>query len=233
MDYSRPTQQLIDYVTYYRDKHVEFVKLKGVTSVEFPDRAEYLQIKYLCYDIIITHPTVDEQTKMKLARMEYNSEVGRWSRMQQIREEINRDLVSKNLDQMKWYFITVGYDDQLITDRKINELTKKLTEKPFFTEVRYVNEKYRRGDDGQIYVHHHLHLLVISELPKSKIIQYIYGTVKLSVKGQQAVDVKSYKQKDVKQTYAGYLKYINGEKTEKKMECVEMDRKWRIENNII
>lgn len=133
----------------------------------------------------------------------------------------------------KWYFVTVGYDDENITVDKMRSLSKKLSEKDCFREIRYVNEKFRRGENGEIYIHHHIHLLFESDLPKSKIIDRVFETVNKSVKSKNFVDVKGYKDKDLKgRTYESCLKYISGDKISSKKECLDLDKIWRSENNL-
>jgi len=68
------------------------------------------------------------------------------------------------------------------------------------------------------------------ELSKSRIIDRVFATVKKVVKSKNFVDVKGYK--DNCGSYAQKLKYINGDKTEHKLECVQKDSIWRQENNL-
>ena len=151
----------------------------------------------------------------------------------QIRKEMT-DLIREIGDNTrKWYFTTIGYDDENITIDKIKGYTKKLLCKEHFRNVELVNEKHRRGEDGKIYIHHHVHILFESDLPKSKIIDRIFDLVNKSVKSKNFIDVKGYKDKDLKgRTYESCLKYIKGDKQKSKTECLELDRNWRMQNNL-
>lgn len=159
----------------------------------------------------------------------YSSFLSWKKRFDETRRIVIHDM-NENTNLGKWFFITVGYDDKSITDEKIIKFSQKVAELKYWDEVNYVNEKFRRSEAGEIMIHHHTHYLVKTSLPKSKVVQYVYQTVKSCVVGQQFVDVKSYK--DKVGTYEQKLKYIQGEKIESKMECVEMDRKWRQEKGI-
>lgn len=130
----------------------------------------------------------------------------------------------------KWYFITVGYDDANITVDNIRKYSQKVAMLPQFEMPVYVNEKFRKNDKGEIYIHHHTHFLVKCELSKSKVIQYVYQAVKKVVAGPNFVDVKSYK--DNVGSYEQKLAYIQGEKKQEKLECVDLDRTWRIDNDL-
>lgn len=147
-----------------------------------------------------------------------------------IRQKAIKELRSMDITGFKWYFITVGYDDANITIDKIKKYSTRVAESKDFTEVIHVNEKFRRNDKGEIYIHHHTHFLVKCDLPKSRVIDRVYASVKNVVASKNFVDVIG--PKDGKGSYSDKLRYVNGDKVESKMECVHLDRAWRIENNI-
>lgn len=147
-----------------------------------------------------------------------------------MREALAKEVRSMNLEGFQWYFITVGYDDENITVDKIRKYSLAVANSKYLDDVKYVNEKFRKNDKGEIYVHHHTHFLVKCELPRSRVIDKVYATVNKVVKGKNFVDVKS--SKDRVGSYQDKLKYINGDKQESKMECVRLDRIWRSENNL-
>ena len=141
---------------------------------------------------------------------------------------IQRD--TNDIGQLKWYFITIGYDDRLITPSLMKNLGDKLASKEFFRDVIYVHEKHRRDGSGNIYIHHHTHFLVVCDLPKTRIIDRVYATVKKYVASKNFVDVKSYK--DNVGTYEQKLRYIEGDKVQEKLECVQLDDIWRSQNGL-
>jgi len=146
------------------------------------------------------------------------------------RQALAKEVRSMNIEGFQWYFITVGYDDENITVDKIRKYSGAVATAPYFDDVKYVNEKFRKNDKGEIYEHHHTHFLVKCQLSKSRVIDRVYATVKKVTKSKNFVDVKS--SKDNCGSYIDKLKYINGEKQYKKMECVEKDIIWRAENNL-
>jgi len=146
------------------------------------------------------------------------------------RQSIAKEVRSMDVDGFPWYFITVGYDDENITVDKIRKFSQAVATSKYFDDVQLVNEKFRKNDQGEIYIHHHTHFLVKCELSKSRVIDRVFATVKKVVKSKNFVDVKGYK--DGCGSYAQKLKYINGDKTEHKLECVQKDILWRQENNL-
>jgi len=141
-----------------------------------------------------------------------------------------RQLRKLNTESFKWYFITVGYDDKIITETLIRKYSQRIATSAYFDSCEYVNEKFRKDDKGNIYIHHHTHFLVKCDLPKSRLIDRVFATVKKVVQSKNFIDIKGYK--DNVGSYDDKLKYIRGDKIESKMECVLMDREWRNTNNL-
>lgn len=178
-------------------------------------------------ELVDDNPEFSEEIKEKLFSNIYTS-FKQWNeRMNDAKKLVISDLGNKS---DKWYFITIGYDDKNITDEKIIKYSTKVAELKYWTEVNYVNEKFRKNDIGEVYIHHHTHYLVKTQIPKSKIIQYVFQLVKTCVAGQNYIDVKSYKDKCG--SYEQKLNYIKGNKIDSKLECVELDREWRFQKNI-
>lgn len=128
--------------------------------------------------------------------------------------------------QKKWFFMTIGFDDKTITVQGIKDSIAKLNEIKDLDLDRYVVEKFRRNPSGEIYEHHHIHTLIYTDKPKSKVIQYVYQKLKKYVSAPNFIDLKR------EQPIDNYIKYINGDKCDSKLECIEMDRKWRQLNNL-
>ena len=136
----------------------------------------------------------------------------------QIRKDINGN------EKKKWFFVTVGFDDKQVgvVNNMKSFLTKfKLT--PGIDIQSYVCEKFRKNDKAEIYVHHHIHFLIHTDFPKSKVIQFCFQKAKGFIGGKQFIDVKNDGE------ISRYEKYIKGDKIESKKECCELDRIWRIE----
>lgn len=131
----------------------------------------------------------------------------------------------------KYFFVTIGFDDNIITPEMINRAVKVLHEIPQIKINRFVVEKFRKSLDGEIYKHHHIHMLVSTDCFKTKVIQYIFQ--KLSSKKFSVIAGKNFI--DVKNTlsYDKYDQYILGNKQDSKLELLSMDKEWRKTNNII
>lgn len=133
----------------------------------------------------------------------------------------------KELDiKKKWFFCTIGFDDKIITETGIKDTIRKLDGIKGIEIAHLVAEKHRRNPAGELYIHHHIHMLVDTDYPKSKVIQYVFQRVKKYVGSSNFIDVKNDGDRE------RYEKYINGDKTSEKLDLVEMDRKWRLEHNI-
>lgn len=160
--------------------------------------------------------------------MEYREKI--WYEMQVRREKRKLENLIFGQTGSKTYFVTIGFDDNLFKDDNeamiINPLVKKIIDTAGFDNVKFVVEKFRKDDKGNIYVHRHVHFMIDTFLKKSKVIQFCFQKVKRFVAGQNFVDVKL----DMARSHD---KYINGMKTEAKLECVEKDRVWRKEKKII
>lgn len=169
--------------------------------------------------------TDDEVKKYQIG--EYRERL--WHEMQVRREKRKLENLIFGQTGTKSYFVTIGLDDKQFKDDNeamiINPLLKKIIDTPGFENIKFVVEKYRRNEQGDIYVHRHIHLLFDSNLRKSKVIQFCFQKAKKYVAGQNFIDVKL----DIGRTRE---KYINGQKTQTKLECVEKDRSWRKEKKI-
>jgi len=137
--------------------------------------------------------------------------------------DIKRVRVNAN---RKWFFMTIGFDDKTITVQGIKNAIDKLKDIKGIELDRYVVEKYRKDDLGKIYEHHHIHTIIYTDYAKSKTVQFVYQKLKKYISGQNFVDCKR------EQPLDNYIKYINGDKTSNKLECIELDRKWRELNNL-
>lgn len=121
-----------------------------------------------------------------------------------------------------WAFVTVGFNDSIVTDVNetgvFNAVVAKVIGTAGFMDVKFVCEKHRVNG-----IHRHIHFLIKTDLKKSKIIQYVHQKTKAYTYGSQCVDVKTWKDARLEV----YENYISGNKKEEKMSYVEKDKEWR------
>lgn len=168
---------------------------------------------------------------VKWAEYSLKSDIVRFTRRDAISTYID-GLVSQtkrtSSDPDKWFFITVGWLDSIrLTEMKT--LSKKVKELKYWDKVYAVNEKHRENG-----IHYHTHFLVHTELPKSKIFQYIkqvsgmrYVIANYQSKTPSSIDIIK---KGEKAPYEVYFNYVHGIKKPEKMPFVEKDKIWRDEN---
>jgi len=174
---------------------------------------------------IVSHQMTEEQA-LKYMSYWYKSDIMDYLGQDLESLAIKSDIQSMTNGKKNYFFITVGFDDKIITIPSIRKCIKSLGEMKDINLYSIVAEKYRKDNEGKIYEHHHIHLLVKTDYPKSKVIQYTFQKVAKFVQGKNFIDVKN------EQTFEHYEKYINGDKKIEKLECVEMDKKWRLKNNL-
>lgn len=140
-----------------------------------------------------------------------------------------KDLKTSSSQNKKWMFVTIGFDDKMYSESEyygiMMDCVQRLQKRKFHTDFQYVIEKHRRDASGQIYVHHHVHILMVTDEAKSKVIQYCFEVFKKHIAGKNFIDVKT--EKDRVGTFEDKIRYINGDKQSSKLECVELDRQWR------
>lgn len=155
-------------------------------------------------------------------------------------EDLERSIlknISVNSETSGWLFITIGYDDKVAKPADMKRIIHKVKNMKAmkYTSFRYVHEKHRKDKDGKIY--HHLHTHILCRTPfatKGKFLQLCYPArcrsfLEGPVAGKNFVDVKTPKDGH---TYSGKLKYIEGDKTDDKLECIRLDKLWRSEHDL-
>lgn len=135
--------------------------------------------------------------------------------------------VVKGTDQT-WSFVTLGFDDKVVKPVDMRSICERI--KKTYDVVAYVHELHRKDDKGKIFKHHHTHYLIRTDQAKSTIVKKIWGFagIKKMMANKEKIDVKNYKDGP----YERYEKYISGDKVFEKLECIELDKKWRLENNL-
>lgn len=158
--------------------------------------------------------------------------------MAKIRRDKDKIEQSLALNVGSYIFLTVGFDDKSTVDGNsmmtVADQINRLNGGRFVKKSDYVLEKHRTDKDGNIYIHHHIHMLIVTNetLRVSKIVELIWKLkgLKKIVKDKNFIDVKtpSAKQFDKKaQPYPVCLQYVQGIKTTLKTKCLELDTAWR------
>lgn len=165
-----------------------------------------------------------EQVNMDLLKMEIFREI-------EVRREKRKLEKLIYGEEQKFCFVTIGFDDNQfdVTNEAvlINPVINRILETPGFDNVKFVVEKFRRNENGEIYIHRHVHLLIDTPLRKAKVIQFIFQKCKKICASPNFVDVKCGGDR------VRFEKYIKGDKTDTKLECVAKDKEWREKNKII
>lgn len=135
-------------------------------------------------------------------------------------------------DQPLYAFITVGWNEQTVTPKKMLAASQNILNLKYFSTAFMVLEKHRENG-----IHHHTHFLVefTEKLHVSKVLGWIFQT-----KGVQEICLKQnfidylgpQNGKKPYQTYSDYVQYINGNKKEAKLKYVALDKIWRDEHKI-
>lgn len=146
---------------------------------------------------------------------------------------ISSHTTSSQFEDKGWMFITIGYDDKIITPSKMLWAVEKIKKigKMKYTFFRYVHEKFRKDDKGVVYEHHHTHILIRTAAYKSDFIDQAFRFLSPLINGQKNyIDVKL--PKDKVGNFTSKLKYVEGDKQQTKLECVALDKIWRKENGL-
>lgn len=119
------------------------------------------------------------------------------------------------------WFITIGFNHQTYTDNLMKKYMEALLTFDWVQSLKAKFEIFRTNGE-----HPHVHMLLETQLSKSKIIEKLMrckGGSKLILKSQ-FVDVKPW--------LPCHDRYLDGQKTPEKMECVQKDIKYREEHEI-
>lgn len=158
----------------------------------------------------------------------------------QARIDYNKRLIASLIDapRTEYMFITIGFDDKTDIDYpKMQRFADKvchLNADKFVKKADFVLEKHRATHNGEIYIHHHAHFLIIVDehLRKSKIIELVYkiANIKRYVKGKEFIDIKTPNATEFSkraQPYSVLYNYVKGVKATEKSECLARDKAWR------
>lgn len=129
--------------------------------------------------------------------------------------------LEKELNATTQHFVTIGFNHQTWNIKSCVDIIEKIMSYEWITKGRAVFELHR--SNGQ---HPHAHFLIDTVEPKSKILEKIWRAkgIKKIVLKKSFIDYKIKNQ--------NHDNYIRGIKADEKMPYVQMDEKWRDENNI-
>jgi len=221
----------------YAEQVIEFAK----SNRQFDGNPDY----YL--DMCNTVKMIEGSRHVTESKIDRNVVWFNWHKQQRIQKErirIDRLIVEQSLapPDDAYVFITVGFDDKTDIDYPkmcgIADQILRLNGSKFVKTCDYVIEKHRGTEDGTIYIHHHIHFLVImaERMKRSKIIESIFklaGIKKYCTK-PNFIDVKTPGHKDFDKRarpYADLYNYVKGIKTTSKQKCLELDTAWRNQFN--
>lgn len=143
---------------------------------------------------------------------------------------LEQDIKGLQIKKKNWFLVTVGFDDAAIKGKEPEIMRKahsKIVETKGLEISAYVFEKHRKDGEARLYIHHHIHYVIQTDYAKSKVIQFIYQKVKnFGVGSKNFIDVST------NGTLQTALKYVAGDKKIDKLECIELDKIWRQENNL-
>lgn len=124
------------------------------------------------------------------------------------------------------YFVTISFDDSKVKPEKIPEYMSKVTKKKWISSYTYVIEQ--RSEQPEVYRGYHVHILLETNkhVAKSDIIREIHSSVKKYVLDKSYIDVR------IVNRVKGILDYMEGKKSEEKLEKVENDKPFRLKYNL-
>lgn len=152
--------------------------------------------------------------------------------LKDLENKIVQSITEKQSDEDLWAFITIGFNEQTITNNSMKTVSENVSRLPYFKTCEYVLEKHRENG-----IHHHTHFLVTFHKKeyKSKLIDWIYQVrgMRAVCLGKNFIDIIGpLNKKKQYQTYDLYHEYILGNKKDAKQSYVLQDRQWRLENNL-
>lgn len=209
----------------YVDKHFKTATTR--------DGLKPLVVMNMIYHHIENHRERPIEEKIIIATALFETDIKIIEQLEEAQKRIDQRVqrvCSLVISEPQWYFITLGWNDEVITPKQMKSMTEKVTSLKYFKETIIAHEKHRENG-----IHHHTHILAYMAQPlaKTKLIQYIWAIagIKKLIRCKEGVDVIGQKSKNGA-PLATYQKYIVGDKKEAKMKYVEMDRIWRIKENL-
>lgn len=119
------------------------------------------------------------------------------------------------------WFVTIGFNHQTFEVSRAVAFIKAISALEWVQDFKAVLETHRENG-----IHPHCHMYIKTELPKSKIVDKVNrskGANKL-ILARNFIDVKPW--------CDYHADYIVGNKKDDKIKYVELDKQWRIQNNV-
>jgi len=190
------------------------------------DTQRWIDCKEILIDYQRCNPHEDKIDFNKLAFVHLREERSRIVKESSVQQKL-KEILKPVVENSPFYFITINYPKELTELEKLKEITSNISQLQWIDTIEYVYE-YHTKTGG----HPHCHMLIVAreKMPPSKVIDKIFAVkgLKKLIAGKQCVDLAKNRDK----TLQNYRDYINGAKTESKTENCELDREWRIKNNL-
>lgn len=211
------TKKVGEYLVHPSHKHNNLAVLEHMYSLAVQDRERGSEVSIKMYEDMYEDDVLFAQGLDKLSQL--------------VRADIKR-LAERNDPTRKYAFITVGWNEQVVTARKMLAASQNILKLKYFKTAYMVLEKHRENG-----VHHHTHYLVEfdDKYPVSKVLGWVYQTrgVKELCLNKNFIDYLGPQNgKKSFQTYEKYFEYISGNKKVDKMSYVALDDEWRSQNGI-
>lgn len=200
----------------YKTAHVEWLMARKsfVPSVQV---YEHIHVPYV--DTMRELYRLDEY-KQEWAYVNLMKDMAHYRQVSKIIGSCENKLSEVDNIKGRW-FITIGFNHQTYTDKLMMKYMEALCTFDWVQSLKAKFEIFRTNGE-----HPHVHMLMETQLTKSKIIEKL-----MRCKGGSKLILKS-SFVDVKPWLSCHDRYLNGEKVPEKMLCVEKDIKYRDEHNI-
>lgn len=162
-----------------------------------------------------------EQCSQERARAWFVADKLYYKQSQIAIKEVDK-IVEKSLPTTPlFYFVTIGFSHQDWSIKTCCNAIEKILNMNWVISAKANFELHRENG-----LHPHVHFVIETNHKKGKIVDCIFKSeyIKKIVLKKNFIDVKP--------ALESHYKYINLEKQESKLGCVDQDRKWRQENNI-
>jgi len=227
---------LLSQIQMLQDKHVKLLE-------EHKSIGERINVSYTNLEIMKSYYT-DTVSRIQNGNLNYvpriledlyKDDLLKSQKLDKISLALASDIKALKLlqnDQPLYAFITVGWNEQIVTPKTMLAASQNILNLKYFSTAIMVLEKHRENG-----IHHHTHFLVefTEKFHVSKLLGWIFQTrgVKAICLKQNFIDYLGPQNgKKPYQTYQVYHDYIHGKKKEAKLKYVEDDKIWRAENNI-
>lgn len=174
--------------------------------------------------VYVWHPETEENLPMeKWCELTLNA----WISIRKKESVWQQKLAQYMGDESPYYFVTINYAKDFIKFEEMRNVVAALSGLKWVKHLDCVHEFY--GKDSN---HPHTHMLITThkKMPPSEVIDKVYavkGLAKL-IGGKNFVHLAKNRDK----TANDYRAYIQGAKTDSKLENVAKDIEWREKNNL-